>query len=98
VRIYPFIASLWQWTNGEIEMPVSQAVASNAERGAALASPSMDRLLPMSVVVYLVGLCPASVYANIKKGAFPKQRRITARRVGWLESEIRAFVQSREAA
>jgi prophage regulatory protein len=83
---------------GEIEMPVSQAVATNAARGAAFASPTVDRLVPISTVVHMVSLCPATIYAKIKAGTFPKQRKISARRVGWLESEIRGFINTREAA
>ncbi len=43
-----------------------------------------------------VGLSRSSLYALIAAGAFPKQIKLSARAVGWRESEIDAWIASRK--
>ena len=44
------------------------------------------------------GLGKSSVYALMAEGKFPKSIKISARAVGWLESDIDDFIASRIAA
>jgi len=49
-------------------------------------------------VCALVGLSRVTLYRAEKAGRFPKRRQITAGRVGWLRSEIEAWILNRPAA
>lgn len=44
------------------------------------------------------GLSRSSIYAGIKAGTFPKPIQLGAQSVGWLESEIDAWLRERIAA
>ena len=41
------------------------------------------------------GLSRSTIYAKVKEGNFPKYISLGVRSVGWLESEIEAWIQSR---
>lgn len=44
------------------------------------------------------GLSRSTIYAGIRAGTFPKPIRLGAQSVGWLESEIDAWLRERIAA
>ena len=52
------------------------------------------RLLRIEEVASRVALSRASIYAAIKAGTFPAQKKITARCVRWQESEISDWIDS----
>lgn len=54
-----------------------------------------DELWGIRRVTAKTGLSRSSVYAYVASGNFPKQRRLGARRIAWLASEIRAWIASR---
>jgi prophage regulatory protein len=54
-------------------------------------------VLKRADVVKLVGLCYTSIFNLERAGKFPARRRISAGRVGWLRSEVEAWVESRVA-
>lgn len=54
-----------------------------------------ENFLRLSDVMKRTGLSRSSIYLNIKNGHFPKNISIGARSVGWLESEINAWMQNR---
>lgn len=54
-----------------------------------------ESFLRLSDVMRRTGLSRSSIYLNIKKGHFPKNINIGVRSVGWLESEINAWMQNR---
>lgn len=41
------------------------------------------------------GLSKATIYKMIKAGTFPAQKQLGLRSVGWLESEVTAWIESR---
>lgn len=41
------------------------------------------------------GLSKATLYKLIKSGTFPAQKQLGLRSVGWLESEVTAWIESR---
>jgi prophage regulatory protein len=43
------------------------------------------------------GKSRSAIYHDISQGTFPKPIRLGARSVGWLESEVEAWIQSRRA-
>ena len=55
-----------------------------------------DRLLTMRQVRELVPACRQSIYAWVAKGKFPAPRKYGTRRIGFLNSEIQAWLASRE--
>jgi prophage regulatory protein len=51
-----------------------------------------ERLLRLSEVRHRVGLSRATLWRWERVGKFPKRRRIGPNTVGWLKSEVDAFV------
>jgi len=56
-----------------------------------------DRFLRMPEVKKTTGLSKAYLYLLISEGKFPKQYKLGERASGWLESEIRDWMNSRIA-
>ncbi len=54
-----------------------------------------SRILRLSAVINRVGLRRASIYQKMNQGSFPKSISLGIRAVGWVESEIDAWVQMR---
>lgn len=56
-----------------------------------------ERILRKKEVLQRIGISNASLYRLIAKGEFPRQRYLSSggRAVGWLESEIDEWVNSR---
>lgn len=53
------------------------------------------RFLRLAEVVYRTGLSRSSIYDEIAKGEFPGNRKLSARSVGWIESEVEAWIARR---
>lgn len=56
------------------------------------------RILKVSEVSAIIGSPKSTLYMWMKKGTFPKPMKLGARRVGFLASDIEAWVMSRKAA
>jgi len=65
-----------------------QQVQTNAE----------DRILKRRQVEARTGLPRSSLYAAIAAGTFPAQIKLTAKSVGWLESDVIGWISARVAA
>lgn len=59
-------------------------------------SPSINRILRLPDVKVRTGLSRSSIYAFIKDGKFPQHIALGARSVGWYESEVDAWIASRQ--
>lgn len=57
--------------------------------------PNDDELWSLRAVIAKTGLSRSSIYAYVDRGIFPRQRHLGPRRVGWLASEVRAWIASR---
>jgi prophage regulatory protein len=57
-----------------------------------------DRILRFPEVRKRTGLGRTTAWEQIKKGRFPAPVKITEHRIGWLESEINAWLASRQRA
>ena len=57
-----------------------------------------DKILRLPAVKERTGLSRSSVYQKIGSGEFPKAIPLGARAVGWLESEIDAWIETKVAA
>ena len=57
-----------------------------------------SRILKKKEVLYRCGISNASLYRQIAKGMFPRQRLLSSggRAVGWLESDINEWIASRQ--
>lgn len=55
-----------------------------------------DSFLRLSEVCDMVALTKSTIYREIKKGEFPKPRRLTAATSAWLRSEIEGWMNSRK--
>ncbi len=53
------------------------------------------RVLNVKDVVGMTGLSKATIWREEKSGSFPKRINLTPRRVGWIESEIIGWLESR---
>lgn len=57
------------------------------------------KILRLKEVQSITGLSRSTIYAEIAKGNFPKQVKLTgARSVGWYESAIAQWIESRQQA
>ena len=57
---------------------------------------SRDNILRLPDVKARTGLSRSSIYAYIKDGKFPQHIALGERSVGWYESEVDAWVASRQ--
>lgn len=57
-----------------------------------------DRVLRRAEVSAIVGAAKSTIYEWMAKGEFPKPRKLGARAVGWLASDVDAWISSRRAA
>lgn len=55
-----------------------------------------DKVHRMLSTLDITGLCKSSLYDQLKKGQFPKPVMLGKRAVGWRESDLMAWVQSRQ--
>lgn len=51
-------------------------------------------VMKRSEVVKFVGLCYTTIYNLEKVGKFPARRQMAAGRVGWIRSEVEAWVNN----
>ena len=56
------------------------------------------RILKRKHVEERTGLPRSSIYAAIAAGTFPAQIKLTAKSVGWLESDVTSWINERVAA
>jgi len=68
-----------------------------AEPPVARTTDSPTRILRLPEVTARTGLSRATIYALMRQGRFPRQVRIGARAVGWIEAEVEAWIQERIA-
>jgi len=54
-------------------------------------------ILRLALVKQRTGLSRSSIYSGVKQGTFPAQISLGPRAVGWLESSIDEWIQSRIA-
>jgi prophage regulatory protein len=55
----------------------------------------MDKFLSEPEVHEISGLTSVTRWRLEKRGEFPRRRKISTNRVGWLESEVRAWLETR---
>jgi len=58
-------------------------------------NPSMDKILRLPEVLAIVGIGRSTIFDSIRNGLFPKQLKLSERTIGWLESDIRNWLNSR---
>lgn len=59
---------------------------------------SSTKILRLRATKEWTGLSRSTIYAMMKNGTFPKSLSLGARAIGWLESDIQAWVDSRVSA
>jgi prophage regulatory protein len=57
----------------------------------------VNRILPLAEVRNLTSFGTSTIYRKMRAGEFPKQIKLSTQSVGWLESEINDWIQSRIA-
>ena len=55
----------------------------------------MDRIMLTNEVLERIGVSNTTLWRLEKRGEFPARRRISPNRVGWLASEVEAWIQER---
>ena len=58
----------------------------------------IERMLRLPEVRRVTGMSKSALYAMVSAGDFPKPARIGRRAVGWRESDVRAWLDSRPEA
>lgn len=58
----------------------------------------MDKVIRLKAAKDWTGLSRSTIYAMMKSGEFPKSILIGSRAIGWLESDIKDWVDARVAA
>lgn len=53
-------------------------------------------VLKRAELVELLGCCYTTIFNMERAGKFPARRKLSAGRVGWLRSEVEAWIESRE--
>jgi prophage regulatory protein len=53
-----------------------------------------DRILRLKAVLNRTSLSRATLYRKVAAGTFPRQRKLSTRCAGWLESEVNAWMQN----
>jgi len=71
----------------------AHSFAANSE-----VSPMGERILTIGDVVAATTLCRSLVLSSVAAGTFPKPISLSARRVGWRESSVDAWIAARELA
>lgn len=72
--------------------------SSLGNNGRDFSKASFDPILRLPQVKALTGLGKSSIYSAMRKGSFPKSRALGARAIGWIQSDIVAWIESRKAA
>lgn len=57
-----------------------------------------NKINRLKTVIADTGLSRSSIYLMMRAGKFPKNVQLGARAVGWLESDIQAWIDSRAPA
>lgn len=55
----------------------------------------MSKFLRLNDIKSITGLSRSTIYLMVKNGDFPSSVKIGARAVGWLESDLHAWIESR---
>lgn len=55
----------------------------------------MDRIIREPECRQLTGLCRTTRWTLERRGLFPRRRQLTANSIGWLASEVHAWLASR---
>lgn len=53
-----------------------------------------DRILRIGAVLQLTGLSRSTLYRKIRRGAFPKQIKLSERCAGWRQSAVNAWMRN----
>jgi len=56
-----------------------------------------ERIIRKPELLAMLGLSDPTVWRKEKRGEFPKRLRLGAGAVGWLESEVNAWLEERKA-
>lgn len=59
---------------------------------------ALPQIMRLPEVMNTVGLSKPSIYRLMGEGAFPRQVRLGAASVGWLRSEVEAWIAARVSA
>jgi prophage regulatory protein len=55
-----------------------------------------DKVYRLPTTLNVTGLCRSSLYDQLKKGQFPEPVKLGKRAVGWRESDLDAWITSRQ--
>ena len=54
-----------------------------------------DKIHRITSTIVITGLCRSTIYDSVRKGTFPEPVRLGQRAIGWRESELMIWVESR---
>ncbi|BBP45868.1 hypothetical protein THMIRHAS_12410 [Thiosulfatimonas sediminis] len=53
---------------------------------------SQAKIMRLKEVIEVTGLSRTTIYRKVKAGEFPQRKQLSARSVGWLESDVTAWI------
>lgn len=59
--------------------------------------PAIDRMVMTKEMLVITGLPISTVYFLMKSDLFPRNLKVTRKRVAWRESDLRQWIDSRQA-
>ena len=54
-----------------------------------------EKILKLKQVIEIVGISRSTLYGMVQSGDFPKQLKLSTRSSGWLQSEVKNWIESR---
>ena len=76
-------------------MPQESLTKSLAAHVASRETHHKDRILRLPEVSYMTGLSRSTIYRREREGAFPRRLRLSPRAIGYRESEVLHFIDTR---
>ena len=96
-RLSAFLAQM----HGEMKSVIRDAEAARSKEPKVIEAPPAPELETKALIVSIrevcqaIGLCRTTLWKMERKGTFPRRRQLTTNRVGWLRSDVEAWLRNR---
>ena len=91
-HVVEYMDSLWPKLRNNRALAIRRILVSAMSQSNDVPGVAGLRLLRITEVIDMVGASRASVYRWERAGDFPRRRKLSAHRVGWIQSEIETWI------